>query len=66
MTIFIYKGLSKNQEIRNTRLSFAHWGKLGIPNLAQMSQMKSYWMLQIIRITAFIISELSERKPGGG
>ena len=28
------------------------WGKLGIPNLAGMFLMKSYWMLQNSRVTA--------------
>ena len=34
------------------------WDELGIPNLAQMSLMKSYWMLQNARVTAFTFSEL--------
>ena len=34
------------------------WGKLGIPNLARMSLVKSYWMLQNARVTAFTVSEL--------
>ena len=35
------------------------WGELETPNLAEMSLMKCYWMLQNARVTAFIISELS-------
>ena len=34
------------------------WDELGILNLAQMSLMKSYWMLQNARVTAFTFSEL--------
>ena len=34
------------------------WDELGIPNLAQMSLPKSYWMLQNARVTAFTFSEL--------
>ena len=32
---------------------------LGIPNFAQMSQMKCYWMLQEARVTGFTVFELS-------
>ena len=44
------------------------WGKFGIPNLSQMSLIKCYWMLQIVRVTAFATSEfwVSKRKPTGG
>ena len=35
----------------------AEWGELGIPNLAWISLMKCYWMLQNTRVTAFTISE---------
>ena len=34
------------------------WGELGIPNLAGMSLMKRYKMLQNSRVTAFPVSEL--------
>ena len=34
------------------------WGKLEIPNLAQIFLMKYYWMLQNARVTAFTVSEL--------
>ena len=41
MTIFFYKGLTRNPEIGNTLSEFCpiseDWGKLGIPNLAQMA-----------------------------
>ena len=42
------------------------WGKLGILNLAQMSLIKSYWMLQNSRVTAFTISELLRGNQQGG
>ena len=58
MTIFFYKGLSKNLEIRNNRQISADWGKLGVPNLSRMSQRKCYWMLQNPRVTAFTVSVL--------
>ena len=29
------------------------WDELGIPDLARMSLIKCYWMLQISRVTAF-------------
>ena len=41
------------------------WGKLGIPNLARMSLLKLYWMLQNVGVTAFTVSELlKENKQG--
>ena len=43
------------------------WGKLRIPNLAQMSLIKCYWMLENARVTAFTVSEpLRENQQGGG
>ena len=43
------------------------WGKLGIPNLAPMSLIKCYWMLQNARVTAFTIFDLlGENQQGGG
>ena len=42
------------------------WGELGIPNLARMSLIKCYWMLQNSRVTAFSVFELlRENQPGG-
>ena len=41
-------------------------GELGMPNLAQMSLMKYYRMLQNARVTAFIASELSRENQQGG
>ena len=34
------------------------WGKLGIPNLARISLIKCYWMVQNARVTAFTVFEL--------
>ena len=34
------------------------WGKLAIPNLARMSLIKCYWILQNARVIAFTVSEL--------
>ena len=34
------------------------WDQLGIANLARMSLLKCYWMLQNARVTAFTLSEL--------
>ena len=43
------------------------WGKLGIPNLAQTSLIKCYWMLQNAWVTALTVSELlQEYQQGGG
>ena len=62
MPIFFYKGLARNQVIRNSPSKFfpifGDWEELSIPNLAQIYLMKSYWMLQNRRATAFIFSEL--------
>ena len=43
------------------------WGESEIPNLAQMSLIKCYWMLQNARVTAFTVSELlRENQQGAG
>ena len=42
------------------------WGELGMPNLARMSLIKCYWMLQNARVTAFTISELLRENQKGG
>ena len=41
-------------------------GELGMPNLARMSLMKYYRILQNARVTAFIASELSRENQQGG
>ena len=42
------------------------WGELWIPNLAQMSLIKCYWMLQNARVTAFTVSELLKENQKAG
>ena len=41
------------------------WGKLGIPNFAQTSLIKRYWMLQNVTVTVFTISELLRENQHG-
>ena len=59
MTIFFYKGLTRNPEIGNIPLCLisGDWDKLWIPDLAQMSN-RIFWMLQNFRVTAFTVFEL--------
>ena len=63
MTIFVYKGLTRNLEIGNTPFEFwlisGDWGKLGTPNLSRMPLMKLFWMLQNARVKAFTFSEFN-------
>ena len=74
MTISFYKWLTRNPGIGNTLSEFCaisgDWGKLEIPNLAQTSLIKCYWMLRNARVTAFTISELLRENQqvgeGGG
>ena len=43
------------------------WGELWIPDLARMSLIECYWMLQNSRVTVFTVFELlRENKLGGG
>ena len=43
------------------------WNELGIPNLARMSLIKFYWMLQYARVAAFTVPELfRENQQGRG
>ena len=43
------------------------WGELWIPNLARMSLIECYWMLQKSRVTALTVFELlRENQLGGG
>ena len=71
MTAVFYKGLTTNPEIEHTPTEFCllsgDWGELGIPNLARMSLIKRYRMLQNVRVTAFTVSELlRENQQGEG
>ena len=43
-----------------------NWGELGKPNLAQLSLIKVYWMLQNVMVTAFTVSELLRESGQGG
>ena len=65
-TAFIYKGLTGNPKTRNTPVwnlsNIWRLGRVMDINMAQMSIMKSYWMLQNIRATAFTVSELLKEK----
>ena len=46
---------------------FEGWSELGTPNLAQMSLMKCYKMLQNAKVTPFTVSELlRENQQRGG
>ena len=62
ITIFVYKGLTRNPEIGNIPSEFypisGDWSELEIPNLAGMSLIKCYWMLQNASVAALLPSEL--------
>ena len=45
---------------------FRDWGKLRIQNLARMSLIECYWMLQNARVTAFTVFKLSRENQLGG
>ena len=57
MTIFFYKGLTRNTEIPPPEFFpiSGDWVKLGIPNFPRISPMKCYWILQNVRIIVFTI-----------
>ena len=63
---FFYKRLNRNPELETLPSEFCpisgDWGKLQISNLAQISLIKSYGILQNIRVTAFAVSELLREK----
>ena len=69
VTNLFYKGLTRNPEIGNTPSGFCpisgDWGELWIPNLARMSLIECYGMLQNARITAFIVLELLRKNQLG-
>ena len=56
-TIYICKGLTKNPEITFSQFCpiSGDYDKLGILNLAQMSLIKSCWMLKNAKVTAFVV-----------
>ena len=69
VTIFFYKGLTRNLENGNTPFEFCpisgDWGELGVPNLARTSPIKCYWILQSARVTPFTVSELLRKNQQG-
>ena len=70
MTIFFFKGLTRNLDIGNTPVwvlsNIWRWGELWIANLARMSLIECYWMLQNSRVTAFTVFELLRENQLGG
>ena len=70
MTIFFYKGLTRNPEIGNIPVWVSSisedWGELWIPNLARMSLTEYYRMLQNSRVTALTVFELLRENQLGG
>ena len=42
------------------------WNELGIPHLARMSLIKSYWTLKNARVTTFAVSKLFRKNQVGG
>ena len=70
MTIYSYKGLTRNQILKSEIVWVLHniWRleRTRIPDLARMSLMKYYWMLQNARVTAFTVSELLREDQHGG
>ena len=69
MKIYFYKGLTRNPEIRNTptwNLRPGDWGELGMPDLAWMSLMKCYEMLQNTRVTVLPFLSYQNQQGGGG
>ena len=73
MKISANKVLTRNPKIRNTPPPPSEslpisgdWDKLGIPNLAGLSLMKSYRMLQNVMVTTFTVAEVLRENPGGG
>ena len=58
MAIFIYKVLKSEIQSSKFCLISGEWGKSGILNLARMSLINCYSMLQNDRVIAFTVSEL--------
>ena len=73
MTIYFYKGLTRNLKIGNTPSEFCpitgNWEVLWIPNLLRTSLIKCYWMLQNTVVTGSIVFKLwreNQQGRGGG
>ena len=62
ITTFFYKRLTRNPEMGNTLEwvlpNIWNWAKLWMPNLARMSLIEYYWMVENFRVTAFTVFEL--------
>ena len=69
MTIFFYKRLTRNLEIRNTTICVSPniWilGQLRDTKFGTNVLMNCYWILQNARVTAFVASEFSREKLTG-
>ena len=69
MIIFFHNELTRNLEIGKSSYEFfpisGDWSKLETPNLARVSLMKYYYMLQKDNVTAFTISELLRENKHG-
>ena len=70
MTIFFYKGLTRNPEIGNTPVwvlpSIRRLGQVRDTRFGTNSLITCYWMLQNTRVTAFTVSELLMENQQGG
>ena len=70
MTILFYKELTRNPKIRNTPVwvlsNIWRRGELWIPNLARMSLIEYYWMLQHARGYSLYHFWVIKGKPTGG
>ena len=77
LIVFVYKGLTSILEIGNPPSEFCptsvDWDESGSINLARMSLIKSYWILQnawyfynfFFKITTFAVSEWLRKKQHG-
>ena len=69
MTIFFIKDWPEIRKLEIPLSEFCpisrDWGKLEIPNLARMSLIQCYRMLQNAKVTAFTVSELLSEKQQG-
>ena len=72
MTIYVFKRLTRIRKSKTPPSKFCpisgDLGKLEIPNLTRLILIKSYWMLQNARVTAFTVFEFLREKllMGGG
>ena len=69
MTIYFYKGLTRNPEIGNTPVWVLHniWRLKRVRNTKfWTSLIRLYWMLQNDKVVPFIVSELFKKTNRGG